>query len=172
MQSLVTMAVKVNRLLALIGAAAVVAMMVHICIDVALRNLFRLSMNTTPEIVARYYMVAIAFLPLGWIELRRQMVSVELIDAFLSPRVRMVSDVIVCLLAALVYGFLARATLLNALKEARSGTFVELVSWKMPVWHSYFLPATGFGFACLACLITAVATLWPTLSPKAEDLRA
>ena len=172
MQSLVTLAVRVNRWLALVGAAAVVAMMVHICVDVALRNLFRMSMNTTPEIVARYYMVGIAFLPLGWIELRRQMVSVELIDAFLSPRMRRLSDVLVCLIAAVVYAVLARSTFLNAVKEAKSGTFVELVSWQMPVWHSYFLPAIGFGFAGLACVLTAIATLWPGLSPKTEDLRA
>lgn len=161
MKFLLILSSRLNTLLALIGAAAVVAMMAHICLDVALRNLFRHSMNSAPEIVARYYMVGIAFLPLAWLEQRRDMIQVELLDFAMSDRIRRWSDVTVMLIAALVYLMLARATWPKAFSEMRTGAFVELVNMKMPVWHSYFLPPLGFSIAVVACLLTALVIARP-----------
>lgn len=157
------------RLMSLIGAAAVLAMMAHICLDVALRNLFRISMNTTPEIVARYYMVGIAFLPLGWLHLRGHMIVVEVLDALVPHRWRPWQTVIVALVAAGLYGVLARASLTKALREAGTGTFVELVSFKLPVWHSFFMPATGFALAALACLMVALAAVFSSVQAVIEE---
>ena len=67
MHRLVTLAAQVAKLLGYLGALAVVAMMLHISLDVILRNAFRISLDTVPEIVARYYMTALAFLPLAWL---------------------------------------------------------------------------------------------------------
>ena len=160
------------RALSLVGAAAVVAMMLHISLDVTLRSLFRISMNTAPEIVARYYMTAIAFLPLGLLHLRGQMVAVELLD-FVTPRiVQRVQTAVIALAAAGLYGVLAHQAWLKALREARTGTLVEIGTYKMPVWHSFFLPAAGFSVAVLACLLVALATAWPGLRAEARDSRA
>lgn len=155
MTRLTAFATTVCRALSFVGAAAVLAMMAHICLDVALRGLFRVSMNTTPEIVARYYMVAIAFLPLGFLHMTGQMISVELLDVALGRRGRAASDAVVALVAASVYAILAQVTLAKALGEAASGAFVDLVRFQMPVWHSYFLVPLGFGLAALACLVVA-----------------
>lgn len=164
MKTLLFLSSRLNTLLAYIGAAAVVAMMAHICLDVALRNLFRISMNSAPEIVARYYMVGIAFLPLAWLEQRRDMIQVELLDFAMTDRMRHASDVVVMLVAALVYGMLARATWPKAFSEMKTGAFVELVNIKLPVWHSYFLPPIGFSIAMIACLLTALVIARPGLA--------
>ena len=66
MHRLVTLAAQAAKLLGYLGALAVVAMMLHISLDVVLRNAFRISLDTVPEIVARYYMTALAFLPLAF----------------------------------------------------------------------------------------------------------
>ncbi|MGZ9810121.1 TRAP transporter small permease [Pseudoroseicyclus sp. H15] len=168
MQALAKLALWISRVLAYVGAVAVVAMMLHICLDVALRNLFNIAMNTTPEIVARYYMTGIAFLPLAWLELRRQMISVELLDFALSDRMRHASDAVVMLVAAGTYALLAWSTWPKALKETRTGSFVELVSIQMPVWHSYYIPAIGFTVASAACLIGTLAFASPRLSAALE----
>jgi len=160
------------RALSLIGAAAVVAMMLHISLDVALRSLFRISMNTAPEIVARYYMTAIAFLPLGLLHLRAQMVSVELLD-FITPQiVQRVQTLLIALAAAGLYGVLSHQAWLKALREARTGTLVEIGTYKMPVWHSFFVPAVGFSVAVLACFLVALASLWPGLRDDAQGEHA
>jgi TRAP-type C4-dicarboxylate transport system permease small subunit len=142
--------------LALLGSIGTVAMMLHICLDVMLRNVFRVSLDVTPDVVARYYMVVVAFLPLAWLETQNGMISVELFERALGPRARRASDVLVALFSALVYAVLAWATLRSALGHFRVGTFVEFTDYRMPVWHSYFLPPLGFALAASACLLKAV----------------
>jgi TRAP-type C4-dicarboxylate transport system permease small subunit len=156
MTALFAFATRSVRLLALIAAIGTVAMMLHICLDVALRNLFRISLDTTPDIVARYYMVVVAFLPLAWLERRNGMVSVELLDWALNPRARQISDIFVALFSAAAYGLLAWTTARSALRHYDVGTFVEFVNYRMPVWHSHFLPPLGFILAAAICLLKAL----------------
>ncbi len=156
MNALFAFATRAVRILALVGAIGTVAMMFHICIDVVLRDFFRISLVTTPEVVARYYMVIVAFLPLAWLERQNGMISVELLEWALGPRARQVSDILVALLSALIYGVLAWATTRSALQHFSVGTFVEFTDYKMPVWHSFLLPPLGFVLAAAVCLLKAV----------------
>ncbi len=156
----------ISRACAYAGAAAVVAMMLLICFDVAIRNVFRISWNPTTYIVARYFMVAIAFLPLAWLELRKQMIQVELIGFAMGPRLTKVSDLSVMLTSAAVYAVLGWVTWGKAFSEAETGTLVEIGTLMMPVWHSYFLPPLGFTLGCVACLIGALTILLPDLEAE------
>ncbi len=156
MDSLYRYASKISRFLAYIGAISVVVMMLHICLDVVLRGIFRINIPVTVEMVSRYYMVGLTFLPLAWLERQRQMISVELIEFALTPLMMRISDVIVCLLTAACYSALAWTTWETAFKNFSRGTYVELATFKMVVWHSYFLPPIGFTLAAIAALLTAV----------------
>lgn len=169
MKHLITSAMWIARIMGYIGAFAVVAMMLHISLDVALRNIFRISMNTVPEIVARYYMTALAFLPLGWLELRRQMISVELIDFALSDRMRRLSDIMVMLIAAIIYGFLAWTNWDKAISETRVGTLVEIATYKMPVWHSFYFAPVGFTLAAVVAALLAVGYAVPSLGKQLDE---
>jgi TRAP-type C4-dicarboxylate transport system permease small subunit len=171
MTALFTFASRSVRVLALIGSIGTVVMMFHICLDVALRDFFRISLDTTPDVVARYYMVVVAFLPLAWLERRNGMVSVELLEWALGPRSRQVSDVLVALFSALVYGVLAWTTARSALRHFEVGTYVEFTDYRMPVWHSYFLPPLGFVLAASVCLLKAVeSTVDPGRGQNPEPL--
>ena len=50
---------------------------------------------------------------------------------------------------------LAWTTARSALQQFNIGTFVEFTDYKMPVWHSYFLPPLGFVLAAFVCLLKA-----------------
>ncbi|MEC7761184.1 MAG: TRAP transporter small permease subunit [Pseudomonadota bacterium] len=169
MRQLVSIARMIARIMGYIGAFAVVAMMLHISLDVVLRNAFRISMNTVPEIVARYYMTALAFLPLGWLELRRQMISVELLDFAMTDRMRQYSDAAVMVVAAVIYGFLAWTNWDKALSETRVGTLVEIATYKMPVWHSFYFAPIGFTLAALITALLAFGYLNPTLAAQLDE---
>lgn len=169
MNRLVTLAALAAKILGYIGALAVVAMMLHICLDVILRNAFRISLDTVPEIVARYYMTALAFLPLAWLEIRRDMISVELLDFALSGRTRRVSDALVMLVAAVIYTLLAWTNWDKALSETRVGTLVEIATYKMPVWHSFYFSAVGFTLAAAISAILAVGRLVPAIGAPLEE---
>ena len=153
MDAVVTIASRLTRLLALIGAIAIVVMMLHICLDVAMRNLFRESINVTNAMVARYYMVPLAFLPLAFIEMRGQMVSVELIDPFLPKWLLGLSDVIVYAVATVIYGALTYATYGSMVSNWNRGTMIELGTIPFHTYPSYIFPTVGFALAALVCLV-------------------
>ncbi|MBF9034387.1 TRAP transporter small permease subunit [Rhodobacterales bacterium HKCCE2091] len=144
------------RLLALLGATAVVLMMLHICLDVVMRNMFDISFSVTNAMVARYYMVPLAFLPLGWIELRGEMVSVEVVDWLLPDAAIRISDVAVCLVGAAIYAGLTYATWGAAVSNWNRGTMLELGTTPFHVYPSYIFPVVGFALAALACLARAI----------------
>lgn len=168
MSQLVWFSTKLCRVLSMLGGVAVVLMMLHICLDVVLLNLFRISMHSASDIVARYYMVAVAFLPLGWLTLQRQMIAVELLDFVLPDWMRRLMEVLIGLTGTAIYGLVTYATWIKALREMRSGSFVELVSFQMPIWHSHFLVPAGFALATLACALMTLVMF----SPRGRDMLA
>ncbi|OSQ52652.1 C4-dicarboxylate ABC transporter substrate-binding protein [Marivita geojedonensis] len=139
--------------LAVIGAIAIVALMLHIISDVALRNTLNQPVPATYEIVTNYYMVALAFIPLAWLERSGGMVRVEVIDGFLGPRSYWLSEKLVALISTAIYGMLAWVTFEASLKTFAAGTFVLAQNIPIPTWPAYFLPPLGF---FLAAVVTAL----------------
>ena len=136
--------------LALIAGLAVVAMLIHVALDVGTRNLAGRPIPATNEIVSRYYMVAIAFLPLAWVERRDAMVKVELTDALTSDRIGRWNDAIVALIAVVIYAGLSWVAWGEALDSAAKRTFVDVLGYRIATWPTFFLPAVGFAAAALA----------------------
>lgn len=155
MKFLVGLADRVGSILAALASVGVVLMMLHICGDVVLRAISGRPLPATVEIVSRYYMVLIAFLPLAWVERRNGMVSVELTDWMMSPGAKRLSDLSVALIACGLYLLMTWTTWESAMKNYASGTFVIALNSKISVWPSYFLPPIGFGLAALVTLIRA-----------------
>lgn len=159
MQGLTRIATAIARVLALLGAIAVVVMMLHICLDVVLRNLFRVSFSVTNAMVARYYMVPLAFLPLAWIELRDEMVSVELADAVMPDWLRALSDISVAGIGAVIYGALTYATFGSMISHWRRGTLIELGEIPFHTYPSYLFPTLGFALAAFVCIVKTLEKL-------------
>lgn len=153
MSHLFGLADRLSRMLVFIASIGVVLMMIHVCADIIARTLTGASLPATVEIVSYYYMVLVAFLPLAWVEWKGGMVTVELIEFVLSPRLRRISDASVALIACAIYCVLTYATWATAMKNFDTGTFVIALQAKIITWPGYFLPTAGFA---LAAFITAV----------------
>ena len=156
MSTISGLADKLSRMLALVAAIGVVAMMAHVCADIISRILTGASLPATVEMVSYYYMVVVAFLPLAWVERRGGMISVELIEFMLSGRLRRWSDALVAILAMMIYAIMAYASWLTAVRNYDTGTFVVALQTKIITWPGYLLPPIGFA---LAALIVAVRLL-------------
>ena len=148
--------------LALVGAVAVIALMVHVCADIAMRNLWNRSIPATYEVVVNYYMVALAFIPLAWVERSGAMIQVEVINGALSPMMLRVSDMLVALISAVIYATLAWVTWQVAVRQSGVGGFVTANQIRVPVWPAYWLPPTGFALAALAAALKLPALLIPS----------
>ncbi len=145
-------------LLALIGALAICTLMLHVFTDVVLRNVSNTPIPATYEIVTNYYMIALAFIPLAWVERGGGMVQVEVIDSFLGRGMIRWSDKLVALISTAIYGILAWVTAGSALDNMASGAFVMAQSIRVPIWPAFFLLPLGFG---LAALVTAIRMITP-----------
>ena len=148
-------------LLALLGAAATVLLMLHVGADIVMRNALNAPIPATFEIVTNYYMVALAFIPLAWLERGGGMVQVEVLDSVLSPGLRRLSDILVGALSVAVYAALAFVTLQVALRNAAIGSFLMANSVRVPTWPAYWIPPLGFGLAGLATLIRTLGLILP-----------
>lgn len=150
---------RVAQGLALIGALGVMALLIHVALDVTLRNLFDRPIPATNEIASRYYMVLIAFLPLAWVERSNSMVSVEVLDEVLPKSAIRLSDILVALIATVIYGTIAWVCWLEAVDAWSAGSFVDVLGHKVAVWPTYFLPPAGFGLAALVTLLRGARKL-------------
>ncbi|WP_284154886.1 TRAP transporter small permease [Algicella marina] len=133
--------------LAVIGAVAILMLMVHVVTDVVMRNVANQPVPATYEIVTNYYMVALAFIPLAWLERSGGMVNVEVLEAALTPRMIWYSDKLVALISTAIYLALAWVTFAASLKTFAAGTFVLAQTVPIPTWPAYFLPPLGFALA-------------------------
>jgi TRAP-type C4-dicarboxylate transport system permease small subunit len=147
--------------LALVGAVAVIALMVHVCADIALRNIWNQPIPATYEVVVNYYMVALAFVPLAWVEKSGAMIQVEVINGALNPVLLRISDVLVALFSAVIYATLAWVTWQVAVRQTAVGGFVTANQIRVPVWPAYWLPPAGFALAAVAAALKLPALLIP-----------
>ncbi|MFN4099860.1 MAG: TRAP transporter small permease, partial [Pararhodobacter sp.] len=131
-----------------------------------LRNLFNTPIPATYEVVTHYYMVSLAFIPLAWVEKSGAMVSVEVIDGLLSPRVLAISNRIVSLITMLVYGVLAYVTFQVAVRNSTIGSYLLANNIRVLTWPAYWIPPLGFG---LATLVTFIRLVSPARDPRVVE---
>jgi len=134
----------------LVGAVAVILMMLQIVADVLLKNLISWPIPLTSVFVANYYMVIVAYMPLALTERLSRHISVELLFRHLSARWQRWLGALVCLFAGTVAAAIAWELWFEAMKKARVGSFIVEQSLAMPIWPTYFVLPIGFGlFAAL-----------------------
>jgi TRAP-type C4-dicarboxylate transport system permease small subunit len=156
--------------LAVIGAVATIMLMLHVVADITLRNLRNTPIPATYEVVTNYYMIALAFVPLAWVEKSGGMVQVEVINGALSPFMMRLSNLLVAVISAVIYGVLAWVTWQTAVRNTGIGSFVVANQMRVPTWPAYWLPPLGFGLAAMAALLNAVGILLP--APRNTGARA
>ncbi len=143
------------NIVGVLGALGILVMMLHITVDVLARMILGAPLVGTNEVVSRYYMVAVAFLPLVWVEHRKGMIAVELFDSFLGRRALMLADLLVAAVSLVALSLLCRTSLGEALEAFHKSAFVMAVGTRIPVWPTYFMIPAGCFLAALLVLLRA-----------------
>jgi len=144
--------------LAFAGCVAVVLMMLHITLDVALRWI-GYPIPATVTIVPHYYMLPIIFFPLALTERNDAHITVEIFVQWLGTFWQRILAVLSWIVSAAVFGILFYQTWLDALDKMRVGTFMMEVDWKIPIWASYFFLPLGFGLAIFVLIYRIVVVV-------------
>jgi len=163
-----------TKVLGFLGGSLVILLILHVSLDVVMRNVFGTPLVGTIEIVSIIYMIGICFLPLALADERDAHISVEVLTELMPRRVVHVLLIIGTVLAIIVMGALCWRTWAEAMTQMRKGA-VMITSGKEPMltWPSYYILPVGFGLSFivlgykLLCLLTG-----RDFGPAADDLPA
>ncbi|SFH66849.1 TRAP transporter small permease [Albimonas pacifica] len=144
---------------AFVGAVAVVLMMFQIVLDVVMRNLFQAPVPMTTTVVAKWYMVACAFLPLAMSEIVNRHIAVEVVFSTLSKHRKRIVGGFACAVAFVVAAAMVRPFWFEAVKKYEAGSFIVENGRQLPVWQTYFFLPVGFALFA-AVLLYRVVVLW------------
>lgn len=141
------------------GSAGLAAMMLHITGDVLFRALLHAPLTGTLEIVSTYYMIAVSFLPLGFIQSRRYHIEVELFTQRLSRRWLAALEAFAALLGLAIFLGIGVSGALTAWTNTLAGEVVDATLFDITVWPTrWFLV-----FGCTAAALAALAALFDRL---------
>lgn len=126
-----------------IGGLALVLMMFNVVADIVGKYVFRTPVPGTIQIVSWYYMVAVAFLPIGYVQLRKEHLMVELFTMKLSKRGHAFLDSLVAVGGTIYCGLLAWLVYFDAIKSTKRNEFLDVSFFDLSIWPArWMLPAT------------------------------
>jgi TRAP-type C4-dicarboxylate transport system permease small subunit len=140
-----------SNLLGLAAGCAVILMMLHINLDVAMRYIFSAPFPNTIEIVSSYYIVAIVFLPLALVERLNANIVVEILAQYLPKRGAELLIAFVALASAAYFGCLTWTTWQDAMEKYQVGE-VALGNSQITIWPTRFYLPIGCGLLVLVLL--------------------
>ena len=143
----------ISRISLLFASLIVVAMMLQVVIDVATRKFLGAGFPATADIVGRYYMVAVSFLPLAVTEVGRRHIAATIFTDHLRGRSRKAVQGFGLLLSLGVFGLLFWGTLEEALKQTARGAYIEAGTLSVPTWPSYWILPLSFALMEIVLLL-------------------
>lgn len=147
------------RLLFLAGSVAVILMMLHIGADVLARALLGRPTIGMVETVTNYYMIAVCFLPLAFVQIEGAHLTVDSFTMALPHRALQVVTLFSLLVAAGISGLLTWHSALSALHKTRTGEYTDLSVIDFPLWPARWLLVAGYGTTFLTLCLQAILCL-------------
>jgi TRAP-type C4-dicarboxylate transport system permease small subunit len=131
-------------LLLWVGLLAAFAMMVHVGVDVFWRTALNSPFAGTTEIVAGWYMVAIAFLPWTWIARNDNHIVAGMFQRLGGPRFEFWLEVAVKIWTILFLYFFVWQTWIQAERQTRINEVWQAAGGFIPIWPArWLLPISG-----------------------------
>ncbi|MCC0032718.1 MAG: TRAP transporter small permease [Brucellaceae bacterium] len=152
-----------------IGGTTLVLMVVQIMLDVFMRQLAGTAFPATAELVAKYYMVAVSFLPVAYTEVKRRQVEATLFTDMMPQKARMPVLFFGFLLSFGIYGLLTYGTAREAMRQTSQGAYVEAGTLDFYTWPSYWILPVAFGLMTVLLGMRVVAVARGSFIDKPHD---
>ncbi|APE42479.1 C4-dicarboxylate ABC transporter permease [Sulfitobacter alexandrii] len=149
----------INGLASGIAGVLVIIMVVHVSADVTMRYVFERPLDATILYVSVFYMIAIAFLPLGLVEQKDSHIAVELLAERFPDRIQTALAFIATLVTAIVAAAVTVRTGQEALSKYAAGAYSIEAGGKILTWPSYFYLPIGFGMMAVVSVWKLIAML-------------
>ncbi|MDX3895565.1 TRAP transporter small permease [Pusillimonas sp.] len=131
---------RINHCIMLFGSLLLGLMVVHTTLDVIMTYVMRQPFEGTVEIVSRYYMVAVVFLPLAFIQASDKHIVAELLAERLSKRMQLLCQCLTWILMAAFGLALAWQCSLEAMRMTAINEQFQTSTYFIPTWPSRWIP--------------------------------
>ncbi len=141
-----------------IAGLALVAMLLHVVLDVVLREV-HVPFSGTLEIVSYWYIVALVFLAIPVAQQHGHHIRVELFTASVPPRIQHVIDLVVLLGCVALLALFIWVSTEEALRQTARLAVVEAGTGTIPVWPTRWLVPLSMTTTAIICLMQAYDVL-------------
>jgi TRAP-type C4-dicarboxylate transport system permease small subunit len=149
MQHLAKSVDRLDQALMAVAGLAAFLMMTQVCVDVFIRFVLGRQIEATIEIVSAYYMVALVFLPLAYVERSDGHIAADVVVQLLSPRTRFVLRRLVDVVVLIAMSVLCYCSLVEAMNRTIEGELWRSGETFLPIWLSRWLVPIGSGAMAL-----------------------
>lgn len=136
-----------------IAGVILVALMLHVTLDVVTRALFRTAPTGTIVFVSEYYMALIVCLPLAWVERADAHVSVDVFTGLLPGGVQRHLIAWTLPVSAAIFALVAYAAWKEGVTQYRLHKFVIEGGIRFTTWYGYFALPVGYGLGALYMML-------------------
>lgn len=142
-----------DKALIVVASAGLLAMMVHISLDVIAGLVFNSPLPLTNVYVTEYYMICVAFVPLFITEYRNGHISVDMFVKLVPAGLRRAISWVVQAVFIAVYAILAAQSWEQFAAKLSVGAYAMEQTSRVILWPSFLMLPVAFGLAAL--LMTA-----------------
>ncbi len=158
---------RLSTALMFVAGVALVLMMIQMAVDVFMRNFFRSPIEGSLEIVSNYYMVAVVFLPLAFVERRHEHITVDLFVGMMPESAQRFVRIIGYIVCSVFFGLLTWQTGIDAF-EAWERDELLMSSIFIILWPAKMILPIGFGLMLIQVLLHA----WKSIASADFDPHA
>jgi TRAP-type C4-dicarboxylate transport system permease small subunit len=130
---------QISTALAWVAYIIIVLMALHITSSVVLRWVTGRDIPVTTETATYYYMVALTFLPLAFVEMKNKHLNAEFLYALFPSRIQKVITLLTTLLMLTYIAFLSFRTLINAMERTRSEEVISTATGLYAIWPARWI---------------------------------
>ena len=147
----------------ILGAISICVLFLLMFGDVSGRFLFNSPIRGTTEI-SEYLLVAIAFLSLGYAQLKGTHITVETLIVYLPERLRIVLDIFFSLVAIIFFTIMTLEIAERAYLDWANKILLSRTTVRLPVWWPSFLAALGCALLVISLGVQVVRHVLKLLS--------
>lgn len=140
---------RVASFLAWGGLIAVVAMLVHVAVDVLSKLVLGAALIGTIEMVSSYYMIACVFLPLAIVQRNREHIVVDFFTDRMSRRSKWAAQQFADLTMLVVILAMTWGGLVVALEQTEAWETTSSTTARFQVWPTRWMPVLAYAITAL-----------------------
>lgn len=152
-------ATRISEIAVMFSGLVMALMVIHVVTDVTLRYVMGVPLSGTTEIVSRYYMVSLIFLPLAFVQVTDKNISASLLSDLLPARAQLLLDCFASLLMAVFGAVLGWRTAVEALRATEISEQIQTSAFFLPTWPARWIPVMAMVLLVIVSLLALVVQI-------------